>query len=222
MRAVARLTLGLALVAPALLVSDAVHAQTPNMAHTHLGHVADRFNDTPANRGLLATALAEAEVAAQHAGLAGEEPENLAYMKQHAVHVVHAIDPTVEAEGPALGYGVKAAATAVIQHMGMAADFEGASAAMDILGEQVLASASNVVRWSDELLAVAAQIKASEDAAATLELVGQMSVLATKIVEGQDVDEDGSISWREGEGGLRQVEAHVSLLKRAEGLGTTP
>jgi hypothetical protein len=222
MRSAARLMLGLALVAPALLVSEAASAQAANMAHTHIGHVADRFGNTPANRGLLATAIAEAEVAAQHAELAGAEPDNLAYMKQHTGHVLHAIDPSVEAEGPALGYGVKQAATAAIQHIEMAADFEGASTAVDIHAAHIATAARNVVTWCDELIAIAQQIQAADEAEAAAELIEQMAAIAGKIASGHDADGDGQIGWQEGEGGLRQAEQHATLLKRAEGLGELP
>ena len=218
MRTAARLMLALALVAPALPVSVA-QAQDRNMAHVHLGHVADRFAGTPSDAGLIAAALAEAQVAAQHAGLAGQEPENLAYIKQHTVHVLHAIDPTVEEEGPGGGYGAKQAAGNAIQHITMAADFEGASTAVEVLGVQIATATGNVVRWADELIAVGQQILASEDAAAVVELVAEMATLANKIVGGFDVDEDGRITWQEGEGGLRQASEHADLLKRAEGLG---
>jgi hypothetical protein len=218
MRSAARLMLGLALVAPALLVSEAASAQA-NMAHTHIGHVADRFNNTPANRGLLATAVAEVEVAVQHAGLTGQQPDNLAYMKQHTGHVLHAIDPSVEAEGPALGYGVKQAALATIQHIEMAAAFDGASVSVGIHAEHIATAARNVVRWSDELIAIAKQIQAAEEASVAAPLVEQMTALANKIAGGHDLDQDGEISWREGEGGLRQAELHTTLLKRAEGIG---
>lgn len=218
MRTAARIVLALALVAPALLASEA-GAQDRNMAHVHIGHVADRFAGTPGDAGLVAAALAEAQIAAQHAGLAGQEPENLAYMKQHTVHVLHAIDPTVEVEGPGNGYGVKQAASNAIQHITMAADWEGASTAVDLHARYISTAAGNVVRWSDELIAIGQQIQASEDAEAVVELVAEMATLADKIVNGFDVDEDGRVTWQEGEGGLRQVTDHADLLKRAEGLG---
>ena len=41
-----------------------------------------------------ATAMAEARVAVQHAGLAARNPANLDAMKLHAGHVINAVDPT--------------------------------------------------------------------------------------------------------------------------------
>ena len=73
----------------------------------HIGHVLTSFADTPDKVGLLAIAKTEAGIAAQHAGFAARTPTNLESMKRHAAHVLHAIDPTLEAMGPGKGYGVK-------------------------------------------------------------------------------------------------------------------
>jgi hypothetical protein len=184
----------------------------------HLGHVADRFGDTPANRGLLAAAVAEAGVMTQHAGLAGQQPDNLEYMKTHTVHVLNAVDPTVEANGPGLGYGVKKAAQTALQHMEMAAAAEGASTAMGIHANHIITSSRNVIRWVDELVALGKQVQASTDPAEAAKLLEQVNALAQKIANGHDVNGDGTIGWQDGEGGLRQAEQHATLLKRAEGL----
>src|SRR5688572_10071180 len=58
---------------------------------THVGHVADAFQSTPEGRGLLPTALAEAEIAQRHAALAAGDTANLAAIKMHVGHVLHAV-----------------------------------------------------------------------------------------------------------------------------------
>jgi hypothetical protein len=230
MRAGARLTLGLALAVSGLFVGEAASAQRnqaarpaaseapANPSHLHLGHVADRFNDTPGNRGLLAAASAEAAVMTQHAGLAGQQPDNLEYMQTHTVHVVNAVDPTVEADGPGLGYGVKKAAENALRHMEMAAAAEGASTAMGIHANHIMTASRNVIRWADELTELGKQVKAATDPAEAAKLVEQINTLAQKIANGHDVNSDGTIGWQDGEGGLRQAEQHATLLKRAEGI----
>src|SRR5687767_15384809 len=87
-----------------MLAATAVTAQTPDGVKTHIGHVQTSFMGTPMNQGLLPTAVAEAKIAAQHAALAMKASGNLDQMKLHAGHVLHAIDPSIEAKGPGLGY----------------------------------------------------------------------------------------------------------------------
>src|ERR1041384_4739511 len=89
-------------------------------AQTHIGHVLDGFNGTPDNAGLLPTAMAEAKVAADHAALAAKAT-SLQMIQTHAGHVINAIDPTIVAQGPGKGYGVKKAAPGVAPHPGLAA-----------------------------------------------------------------------------------------------------
>ena len=60
-----------------------------NMAHVHIGHVLTGWNDTPDKMGLLPTAIAEANVAAQHAGFALSKTDDLAWMKTHIGHILH-------------------------------------------------------------------------------------------------------------------------------------
>ena len=76
-------------------------AAQANPAHNHIGHVADGFRGTPDGVGLLDAAIAEAGVAAQHAGFAARDPSNLESMKRHMAHVLHALNPEeVENEHP--------------------------------------------------------------------------------------------------------------------------
>ena len=96
-------------------------------AHLHLGHVMTNWRDTPGSRGFLPVAADEASVAVQHARLASQGA-NLDDIKLHAGHVLHALDPTLEAKGPGAGYGVKKAATGALQHLDFAVKAEGATA----------------------------------------------------------------------------------------------
>ncbi|MDX1541362.1 MAG: hypothetical protein R3349_08145, partial [Geminicoccaceae bacterium] len=96
-------------------------------AHAHMGHVSDAWEDTPDGMGFLPTARAEAEIAAEHAALAARQPDDLEWMQMHAAHVVHALDPSTEAAGPGLGYGVKPAAQGAAKHIVFASEAEDAS-----------------------------------------------------------------------------------------------
>jgi len=193
-------------------------AQTPqNPQNPHIGHVMDRFFDTPEEMGLLPVALAEAKVALQHAGLAAGTPEDLGAMQRHAGHVLHAVDPSVEASGPGLGYGVRRAAAGVARHIGLAAGTEGASDNIKTHAQHVTAAANTVVTRADAIVALVARIRAAESASAAAPLVSQLATLAGQLLSGTDADGDGAVSWREGEGGLEQVQQHMDLMRRGEG-----
>ncbi len=206
-----------AALASVLAAATAVEASAQSVAHRHIGHVAERWNDTPDNMGLLAAAQAEAEVAAQHAGLAAQS-ESLDAVKRHVTHVVHAL--TAEAErGPGKGYGLGKAATGVARHIGMAGEADDASDAVKAHANHVKTSAENVAAWVEEVLAKAEEVAGTDDLEAALTLAGEIADMTQAIMNGTDADGDGRISWGEGEGGLAQAATHLRLMREAEGIG---
>jgi hypothetical protein len=183
----------------------------------HIGHVVNAFRDTPDGQGLLPVALAEARIAAQHAALAARNTSNLEAMKQHAGHVLHAVDPSAVASGPGQGYGVKKAAAAVAAHIELAARAEGASQAVSTHAMHIATSARNTVQRAEKITALVKQIQGASTAEEAATLVHQLVPLAEQLVTGADANADGRVGWQEGEGGLQHVEEHVNLLLRAEG-----
>jgi hypothetical protein len=218
MRNVTYIVFGLALIVGSLLSGGVVAArQQGDMVKTHIGHVMTSFQAAPMEEGLLPTAVAEATIATQHAGLAVSSAGNLDAMKRHAGHVIHALDPTIETMGPGLGYGVKRAAMGVAQHIGLAAMAAGASQNVMTHSMHVSASANNVVTRADELVAVAQQIRAATTAADADAHLAALNMLAEQLYAGLDANEDGRVGWQTGEGGLEQVEMHMQLLLKGEG-----
>jgi hypothetical protein len=182
----------------------------------HIGHVVNGFSDTPNGQGLLPTAMAEARVAIQHAGLAARNPASLDGMKLHAGHVINALDPTVVATGPGLGYGVKKAATGVATHIELAAKAPGASPNVVSHATHIATSARNTVQRADQIVALAKQIQAATSATDAAALVSQMVSQCDQLMNGADANGDGRITWEAGEGGLQQVQQHVNLMLAAE------
>jgi hypothetical protein len=205
-------------VAMGMIVSTGTLQAQANPAHTHVGHVASGFPAAPEGRGLLPVAVAEADVAIQHAGFAMRDPANLDAMKMHAGHVLHAIDPTQAPSGPGLGFGVKQAAQGVAQHVGLAASAQGASAAVGTHAGHITASATTVVQRADRIAELARQIQASTTAAQAAPLVQELQTVAQQLKTGRDADGNGTVGWQEGEGGLDQATQHLGLLRTAEGL----
>jgi hypothetical protein len=199
--------------------AGAAAAQQTSVAHTHMGHVADGFSDTPEGKGLLPTAQAEAAIAVQHAGFAARDLEDLDAMKLHAGHVLHAVDPTAIDKGPGLGYGLQKAANGVVRHIELAASADDASDNVKTHAVHVATAARNVAQWAGEMADLAKRIRAASSAAEAAPLVTHMKQLADQVVSGVDANGDGRITWEKGEGGLEQAAMHMGLMKKGEGMG---
>ena len=189
-----------------------------NAAHTHIGHVMTMWKDTPNTQGFLPVAVADAKVAATHAELMQKSPDDLDLMKLHAGHVLHALDPTVEAKGPGSGYGLKRAAARALQQIQLAAKSEGASRNVQTHAAHVSASLSDVTAWTDQAIATAQKIRAATSASEAAALVTEVIAQTSSIANGMDANKDGSIGWQTGEGGLAQAQTHMDLMVKGEGL----
>ena len=187
-------------------------------AHAHLGHVMTGWKDTPEGKGLLPVAIDEADIAAEHARLAAQKPGDLAWMKAHTGHVMHAVDPSKEASGPGLGYGVKQASKGIILHIGFAAESTDATDNIKTHQPHVATSAANTVARADKIIELGLKVKAAQAPATARPLVEEIEVLVIALREGVDANGDGNVSWQEGEGGLDTAAQHMGFIMEGEGL----
>ncbi len=202
----------------AVVAGGAAMAQAQNMAQVHMGHVTEGWKDTPEGRGLLPTAIAEAEIALKHAGLMMQQPDNLEWLKTHAGHVLHAIDPGAIEGGPGLGYGVLAAAAGTAKHIGLAAASEDASDNVKLHATHVAASANNTVDRVAEMKALIEKIMAATSASEAAAEAKKLQEHARQLLEGRDANGDGTVGWQKGEGGLNTAAKHMELMRKGEGL----
>ena len=205
------------------LAAQAPGAQAPpaapaNPSHNHIGHVMTMWKDTPGTQGFLSVAIADAKVAAAHAGYMQKSPDNLDSMKLHAGHVINALDPSIEMKGPGSGYGVKRAAAGASQHIELAAKSEGASKGVQTHAGHVTASLADVTQWTDAAIATAQKIRTATSASEAAALVADLTAQINNINNGVDANKDGSIGWQTGEGGLAQANQHMMLMMKGEGL----
>jgi hypothetical protein len=187
----------------AVIVASRVEAYPP---HLHIGHLMTNWRDTPGGVGLLIAAVSDAKIAALHATLAIKNPDSLDDLKLHAGHVLHALDPVVQPEGPASGYGVKKAADGAQQHLDFAWKAEGASAAVKDHAAHAGAALANAARWTRDAISVAEKIRSSTSAGDAAPLARNLNELAAKIVDA----------------GLSQAHNQMMLMLKAEGLENAP
>ncbi len=173
----------------------------PPLVHAHIGHVMTAWRDTPGTVGLLTVALSDARVAAAHALLTSKSTDNLADLKLHAGHVLHALDPTLEPKGPASGYGTKKAAVGALQHVGFAAGVEGASASVKGHATTVSAQLNDTTATIDRAIAAAQKIRGAA-------AVGDASAASSELL---------ALTTQIGEG-LQQAQQEMRMMMKAEGL----
>ncbi len=92
--------IGLVMVLIVVVLQPQALAQSEKVSHRHMGHVTKSWGDTPDKVGLLTILEEEAQIAAQHAGLAVRDLSDLSSMQIHLRHVRHAIDAYSESGGP--------------------------------------------------------------------------------------------------------------------------
>jgi len=194
------------------------NAMAASAAHTHMGHVATGWKDTPEKTGLLPTAIQEAKIAVFHAGLAAKKPNDLKWMQTHTHHVLHAVDASTEAKGPGKGYGVLKAANGVIKHIGLAARQKDASDDVKTHAVHVATSAQNTVDRAKRIVVIGKKILAAKSAKTASGLVKQMATLTGELLAGHDANGDGQITWQKHEGGLTVANKHLTIMYKLEGM----
>lgn len=202
----------------ALMLSVATSSYAASDAHVHIGHVVSSWQDTPSERGLLPTAFKESLVAAAHANYAVSAADNFDTMKVHAGHVRHAIDPTLEAGGPGLGYGLIKAAKGAIAHITFASESVGASEAVKTHTVHVVTSLNNAITRINLAMIEADAVIAAANAQEALPHAVALAKLTKAAFAGEDANGDGKITWEKGEGGLKVADKHMGFMLDAEGL----
>lgn len=178
----------------------------------HIGHVVNSFPDTPDKWGFLPTAVAEQKVAAQHAALAMRAATNLSMLQLHAGHIINALDPTIVTAGPGRQYGLKRAANGIATHIELAGAAAGATPAEVMHSKHIATAARATVARADQIIALAQKVQMATDAATAAGFMNQIVILCDQLQTGADVNNDGRVTFDAPEGGLQQVQEHVTLM----------
>lgn len=195
-----------------------VQGTIPGVAHSYVEQVWTAYYDTPGGLGLLPTGAAEAQLAAQHAALALRDSLYLEGMRRHVAHALHALDPALAPEGPGLGYGVRRATEGILGMMRLAAASEDASDNLRTHAAYIMGAAQSTLDRIDRIAALAGSLATATTAAGALGTVRQLDAQIRGVWLGVDADRDRRVVWEAPEGGLRQVQQHMTLLRRGDGL----
>jgi hypothetical protein len=155
-------------------------------------------------------------VASQHALLATRTPADLAAMKMHAGHVLHALDPALQATGPGKGFGLRKASGGVAQHIELAAKEPTASGGVKIHANHIATASRGALARIDQAVALIKQIQDATEAKAAASLLQQLVSVCNQLTNGADTNADGRVDWGNGEGGLQQADEHIKLLLAGE------
>ncbi len=202
------------------LLAAAVGAQ--ESAHAHILQVVNPEAASVAELGFLRQALGEAGTAAEYASFAAggqQRPGDLQAMKTHAGNVLHALDPKRMDNGPGLGFGLVQASRQTIANIRMAADAPDASDGLRIHARHVVRCVRNTLSRAERMLEITQRILATASAEEADQLSDELNILGFQLRNGVDANEDGRITWQEGEGGLYVAQEHLRLLLKGEGIG---
>jgi len=191
-----------------------VASMPPPAYQQHLDHVVQGWAETPGGVALLAILEQEAKVAQDHAGYAVTDLQDYENIRLHTRHVRHAIAPEKESsgQGPGKGYGVIRAAKDIVKHMDLVRGTDDAPDPVKTHAEHVIASAGNIVTWGNQILDKAGQVTGGASPVSQAFFAEQIAELTGWILNGHDADNDGTVSWAEGEGGLAQIKEHLGYL----------
>ncbi len=167
-----------------LALPACVSVQLPTIAHSHVGHAVTAWTDTPGQKGLLEVARIDARVADEHATYAVEGARNVASIKVHVGHVLHAIDPKQEADGPGTGYGLTRALEGSAQHLGYAREVPDASANLKNGLPAVIGQLDALRRESQMLAVLARDARQSPDDAHVVTYAQELSRRCSRLAAG--------------------------------------
>jgi hypothetical protein len=167
--------------------------------------------------GLLASALAEADKANQHAGLA-QRSTNLGGFHTHNEHTINIINGTKEdyngngtGENPGFGVGVPKFVDLMEAQLDAAADAPGVSSLVQANLEVIRVCLENTRVRGDQIVALEKDFLTATDLTAVAQKAIESTQIASQLINGLDANGNGQIEPYEGECGLLQVTTYGLL-----------
>lgn len=186
----------------------------PRPAEERLDQLTTASPETPGGMGLVAAGVAEAEIALEHARLAGRNPASLSDMQRHMTHVLHAIDPTEVGRGPGMGFGVVRAARTTLLQIEQVEEVDGLPGFISFHAPYVARAARGTLARAGDAVDLARRIQRATSATDAHRLVERLRQTVRAMAYGFDRDDDGRIGYTEDEMGLAQARYHLTLVER--------
>ena len=167
-------------------------------------------------QGLLAVARSDAALVRTHADLAVQRAQDSDWVKMHAIHIHHILalaDTETEAVS---SYGLLKAVNHIKARVQLAMEQDDASDAIEFHGEQIAMSADSVLVRSQQLLALTEQVIHTPRYSDLSTEAPKLAELAEQILSGEDLNDDGEISWKDNEPGLDQALKYLDYLEEKE------
>ncbi|MFN8377704.1 MAG: serine/threonine-protein kinase [Anaerolineae bacterium] len=169
-------------------------------------------NGKPAYEGsLLDGALSEAQIAATHAGLAAGA-NNVGGLQTHAEHTINILNGTTvdyngngRGENPGRGYGLEYFLGEIERRLDLAAQEPGVGPVMQGQMELIRVCISNARQWKDEVVGLEQQFFTAPDLESVAAQRAQSTALASALIDGTDLNRNGTVDPFEGECGLSQI-----------------
>ncbi len=205
--------------------STVFNATTPPNALVYLRQTLNAADDTPDQMGYGVGLRSQAQLLADHAGFAkgAADGDNLNGAKQHVEHLLNLLYGSADqrygdlnndgvASNPGDGYGLLRYRQKVGETLRAAAESSGATANIQTRAAQVEVALANIgdgsgdstdSGWADLLIEKANTLLATNDLNTAKSLAAQIAGLATRIDQGEEVNDNGEIEPIVGEGGAR-------------------
>ncbi len=160
---------------------------------------------------LLDGVVREAEIGRSHAGLAAGA-SNVGGLQTHAEHTINILNGTTidyngngRGENPGAGFGVTYFLDAIETRLTEAGSAEGVGPVMQGQLETIRVCITNARGWQAGVIALEQQFFASPDIESVAAQRSESTALATALVEGTDLNGNGTVDPFEGECGLNQI-----------------
>ncbi|MBZ0283397.1 MAG: protein kinase [Anaerolineae bacterium] len=203
-----------------ILVSSPFGIVVSENAHNSTYGYGDEQDTTGSSAGLLESALFEAGIARQHAGLAAEAT-SIAGMHSHAEHTINILlgtemdyDGNGRGENPGMGSGILRFSNRIEEQLDQifSRDIPSGNEALQYNAELIRVCLTNVEGWVEQIVTLEEELLDSDNIAAVEAQAAEAQQLTSALTTGVDLNRNGQVEPFEGECGLQQISTYSLLL----------